>query len=587
MEFITQSTNTLNKNSVKLLRQTAKTDQEFVDAWISETDDIQSINLNGVDLKISPNGIFGEVEIPSESNIEEATSRLYASIFAALSHYPDYQLLRVWNYVPKILEASELQGFKNNYEAFNSGRFKAFQASYGKEFSDSMMPSASAVGSSSKILRIEFLAVKTNVTFLENKEQTAAKNYSNKYGQLPPLFSRGAIYKNLNQTLLISSGTASVVGEDSVHSDLYDQVNQSILNLRILGSQFNLKRYDIDYGFALEDAVLLRTYYKNKEDEVFLRKYLKKLVSPDCKLSFMQADICRDELLVEIEAVFVKKGEFEQNGKEKYFLNDAGKIRTESFELHIAEHCNLRCRDCCNISPLNPQKFMSVAEIEDICKFLKDSIQPDLFKIAGGEPTLHPEIDEIIRIIKQYEIAPQIRVVSNGLLVHRMSEYFWHEIDQLTISNYKSAPVKQRSLDLIKEKAKQYGFVTNIKYVEQFNEIFLKEPFTDQKEIQRIYDDCWMRHRCHIIRNGRFYKCTRAAYMDDYLCILKIDSKLGDTTYSEADGIDIKQPDFKEKALFYLNNKKPLASCRYCLGVSGSLRDNVQLSKKEIREMVE
>ncbi|PTB97391.1 hypothetical protein C9994_03120 [Marivirga lumbricoides] len=587
MEFITKSSESIEDIPLKVLRQTRSSESDLVDSWLSETEDVESAKHGVVDLKISPNGLFGEVEVNLSQDLEHHTFSAYEAIFNALHSFPDYQLLRIWNYVPQILAASENPDFKNNYEAFNSGRFKAFKKYFGPQFNTSMMPSASAVGSHSNCLRIEFLAVKSEITFLENKEQTAARNYSEKYGQRPPLFSRGAIYKNLQQTLLISSGTASVVGEDSIYSDLYDQLNQSILNLRILGSQFNLKRYAIDYGFALEDAVLLRTYYKNKEDEDFLRKYLKKLVSPDCKLSFMQADICRDELLVEIEAIFVKKGEFEQNGKEKYTLNDVGKIRTESFELHIAEHCNLRCRDCCNISPLNPQKFMSVAEIEEICKFLKDTIQPDLFKIAGGEPTLHPEIDEIIRVIKHYEIAPQIRVVSNGLLVHRMSEYFWQEIDQLTISNYKSAPVKQRSLDLIKEKAKQYGFVTNVKYVEQFNEIFVKEPFSDPTEIQRIYDDCWMRHRCHIIRNGRFYKCTRAAYMDDYLGILKIDPQLEHSTYSEADGLDITAPDFKEKALHYLNNKKPLDSCRYCLGVSGSLRDNVQLSKKEIKEMVE
>ena len=75
---------------------------------------------------------------------------------------------------------------------------------------------------------------------------------------------------------------------------------------------------------------------------------------------------------------------------------------------------------------------MSVAEVDLICQFLKDNVKPDLFKIAGGEPTLHPEIDEIIKVIKRYKIANQVRVVSNGLLIHRMSEYFWQEIDQLT-----------------------------------------------------------------------------------------------------------------------------------------------------------
>ena len=588
MLFITnteQNSTTAPQN--KILRHTLS-DQGMIDAWIGEEGDIEEVKHDQVHLKISENGIFGEIQLlVDEQDVKTLTITMYNQIFSALKVYPEYQLLRIWNYVPEILLQENTSLADNIYKQFNNGRYQAFENQYGTDFQTRMMPAASAVGSNSSYLRIEFLAVKSEITFIENKDQVAARNYSSKYGKFPPLFSRGAIYKNLKQTVLISSGTASVIGEDSVHQDLYDQVNQSIHNLRVLGSQFNLKKYKIDYGFALEDAVLLRTYYKNDEDEAFLRKYLKKVVSPNCQLSFMKADICRAELLVEIEAVFVKKGEFEQIGGAKYKLDDQKRIRTESFELHIAEHCNLRCRDCCNISPLNPQKFMSVAEVDSICQFLKDNIKPDLFKIAGGEPTLHPEIDEIIKVIKRYKIANQVRVVSNGLLIHKMSEYFWQEIDQLTISNYVSAPVKQRTLDLIKEKARQYGFVTNIKYVEQFNEIFVKERFTDPEEVRSIYDDCWMRHRCHIIRNGHFYKCTRAAYMDDYLGLLKIDKQVNAGTYSEVDGIKIDDPDFKEKALLYLNSKKVLHSCHYCLGVSGGLRDNVQLSKKEISEMLQ
>ena len=53
-----------------------------------------------------------------------------------------------------------------------------------------------------------------------------------------------------------------------------------------------------------------------------------------------QADICRQELLVEVEALFVKKGENENGNQNlKYVLDSEQRISTESFEIHIAEHC--------------------------------------------------------------------------------------------------------------------------------------------------------------------------------------------------------------------------------------------------------
>lgn len=579
MLFIANSEKDLESFALQKLLRTTSSPNGFVDAWVNENGASQAINQDNFHLTISENGIFGLAEyVFDESKIADTAYQIYHELFTLLEQYSGYTLLRVWNYIPNILKENCTFSNANNYQQFNAGRFKAFKEIYPAL---DRIPAASAVGVDGEKVRIEFLAVKSEVVFLENKDQVPSKDYSEKYGILPPLFSRGAIYKNINQTILITSGTASVVGEDSKYMDLYDQVNQSIQNLRVLGSQFNLKSYAIDYGFALEDAVLLRIYYKHDADRPFLQKYLRKIVSPDCKLSFMKADICREELLVEIEGVLIKKGEFESKDSGKYQLKD-NRIRTESFEIHIAEHCNLRCKECCNISPFQSHKFMSLEEVENICGFLKDHIQPDVFKIAGGEPTLHPQIDDIIRIVKNYRTAKQLRVVSNGLLIHKMSEYFWQTIDQLTISNYQSAPVKPKTLDLIKSKARQYGIVLNIKFVDQFNEIFVEEPIEDQSRLKAIYNDCWMRHRCHMIRNGYFYKCTRAAYMNDYFKISKKDFKIGTSTYSEEDGISIKDPDFKRKALEYLSNSKPLYSCHYCLGVSGKLIKNVQLSKKEI-----
>lgn len=584
MYFITD-TNLQQQNNEKLLKCTPSVDG-FTDAWVSEGEVETLAEEGGMEVKISENGLFGVLERRAHADdVQEVTRKAYLDIFAFFSRFPSYTLTRVWNYVPSILQYTDPSGECNVYHLFNAGRYLAFSQQY-KGFPENVLiPAASAVGCEGDHLRIEFLAVKGEVMFLENKDQVPSKKYSEKYGTLPPLFSRGVIYRNVQQTVLLSSGTASVVGEDSKYDDLYDQVNQTILNLRVLASQFNLKGYGIDYGFALEDVALMRVYYKNGEDLPFLKSYLKKVLAPQCLLSFRKADICRDELLVEMEALFVKKGESEKNDRPKYYLEN-GTVRTESFELHIAEHCNLRCRDCCNISPFNPEKFLSVKDVEEICRTMSRYIKPDLFKIAGGEPTLHPEIDKIILTVKESGISDAVRVVSNGLLMHRMTEVFWSNIDQLTISNYTSAPVKPAMLALIKEKSRQYGIVLNIKYIDQFNEIFVEERIDEAVRVQEIYNDCWMRHRCHIVRNGYFYKCTRAAYMDDYLPLLKKDNSLSEGTYSRLDGIPLDDPDFGAKVLHYLNDQVALNSCSYCLGVSGKLRENVQLPKKEVDRVV-
>ena len=220
---------------------------------------------------------------------------------------------------------------------------------------------------------------------------------------------------------------------------------------------------------------------------------------------------------------------------------------------------------------------MSLEEVTEICNFVNAQFRPEVFKVAGGEPTLHPQLDEILKIVKRTCPDTVVRVISNGLMLHRMSASFWENIDQLTISNYISAPVKPRLLEEIRQKARHYEIVLNVKFVDQFNEIFVDDIIEDKTRVQQIFNDCWMRHRCLIVRNGRFYKCTRAAYMNDFLGIKGKPANIGASSYSVEDGIALDDLDFRNKALNYLNDSKPLHSCHYCLGVSGNLRENIQL----------
>ena len=65
--------------------------------------------------------------------------------------------------------------------------------------------------------------------------------------------------------------------------------------------------------------------------------------------------------------------------------------------------------------------------------------------------------------------------------------------------------------------------------------------------------------------------------MDSFLKLKGKPTDIGNSTYSIEDGIALNDPAFKEKALSYLNSTTPLNSCEYCLGVSGNLRENIQL----------
>ena len=97
----------------------------------------------------------------------------------------------------------------------------------------------------------------------------------------------------------------------------------------------------------------------------------------------------------------------------------------DRIEIDITFECNLKCKGCNRSCGLAPSKERM--SIDDIHNFIKDSIDNhkkwQLINVLGGEPTLHPDFLQIIRILQKdyaeaYNSEVIIQVVSNGVAAH-------------------------------------------------------------------------------------------------------------------------------------------------------------------------
>ena len=96
----------------------------------------------------------------------------------------------------------------------------------------------------------------------------------------------------------------------------------------------------------------------------------------------------------------------------------------ETMEIHAAEHCNLNCKNCSMFCGLvETCDFPCYQEFEEGIKQLKNFF-PHIkkFRIIGGEPLLNPELDKYIRLIRNVYPYTDIRLISNGILVTKMSD---------------------------------------------------------------------------------------------------------------------------------------------------------------------
>jgi len=251
-------------------------------------------------------GLFGRVVIaesdPSISGngdpttIQSATSEAYAEIFAAMDRLGYPHLLRIWNYLPDINQKTP-QG--ERYRQFNSARRKAFLRS--QRAVQGEVPAASALGSTSgNPLIIYFLASPTPGRAIESPRQTSAYRYPSEYGPASPTFSRAVISPWLLGECLLISGTASIVGHRTVHvGDVTAQTGESMENISALVDAANDAIGRSEYSI---DALRYKVYVRHARDLEAVRRKLANRLCADLPVAYLQADICRDDLLVEIEA---------------------------------------------------------------------------------------------------------------------------------------------------------------------------------------------------------------------------------------------------------------------------------------------
>jgi len=225
----------------------------------------------------------------------------FSKLFKKLN-FPVNSILRQWNYLEDIVG---FDGENQRYQEFNNVRSEFYRSS----FEETGYPAATGIGMNRGGIIIEFVAVKSDEleTFpVDNPEQIAAHNYSEKVliGEeciikTTPKFERARFFNMFNKKLIFISGTASITGEKTVGvNNAVKQTEVTINNIKSLYSDKVLKNISEEklqsrYGHA-------RVYVKSRKDFLPIKKVFESHFKNQ-PVVYILADICRKDLLVEIE----------------------------------------------------------------------------------------------------------------------------------------------------------------------------------------------------------------------------------------------------------------------------------------------
>ena len=265
---------------------------------------------------------------------------------------------------------------------------------------------------------------------------------------------------------------------------------------------------------------------------------------------------------------------------DRYYVKE-GKIPTRALEVHIVDHCNLRCDHCCSFSPILKKWEVDPEDVRRDLAEIKKYLQPSFLKIVGGEPTLHSRFREILEVAKGSEVSPVVSLTTNGNFFDRVTDDCLKLLDWVTVSVYPTKNYTNKDLKDFAKRAKQFDVTENWKVQDKFVNMN-REKLSCYDEAKETFQGCWIHHRCHSIRLGSFYCCTRT----QYLKALSSNDEFG------VDGIELRQED--ETVVLgqikdYLNRSEPLKTCYLCKGGQAELSTQVQLTpseKKEERERV-
>lgn len=227
----------------------------------------------------------------------EATEAAYLGLLALHADSPYRQVWRTWNFMAAINEGD---GDDERYRQFCLGRARAFAAARGGSPAIGY-PAASAVGkhSGERSLQVCWFAGRTPGTTIENPRQVSAYLYPRRYGPAAPSFSRAMVTPG---GLLLVSGTASIVGHESLHAgNLSAQLHETLENIQLLLERARAAGR-IGPG-PLGAGSLVKVYLRDVEQARQVEHELRSRLGTQLPVLVLGADICRSDLLVEIEVV--------------------------------------------------------------------------------------------------------------------------------------------------------------------------------------------------------------------------------------------------------------------------------------------
>lgn len=248
-----------------------------------------------------------------------------------------------------------------------------------------------------------------------------------------------------------------------------------------------------------------------------------------------------------------------------FWLDRENKLLFPYFQIILIKTCNLNCKGCTHFANLfNKQiekdNIYPIQNYEEDLRILSQYVNVFRLRLLGGEPLLYPYLGEAIKIAKQNFPLSDIRIVTNGLLIPRMSDQLLSIIREnnigIDISPYKpTTKIKEKIISKLEQFDIDYCFEG---YEDEYIKEFSKNISIDKEnDKEKAMKSCFSL-QCQTLLNGKIYKCPFEALGYKFFNYFGIESNSANWGY------DIKNDNINWTSMVNNLKNNPVNACKYC-----------------------
>ena len=269
---------------------------ELTEVWLAR-DSLVSGKDGEIEFRKNNELLFGKICLDENQfdSLEQCSNYAYTSILNFINKKEFPYLIRIWNFFANI---NQVHNSLDRYQSFCVGRYNALQDV--TEF-ERLLPAATAIGTGDGKFIIYFIATAKAGVQVENPRQISAYHYPKQYGPKSPTFARATLKHWQHVTQFFISGTASIVGHETLHEEnVLIQLEEILKNIEALVTTVRDTHQQ-----PIRDITglsFMKVYIRKPEHYQMIQEALSHRIGNDVALLYLQGDICRDNLLMEIEA---------------------------------------------------------------------------------------------------------------------------------------------------------------------------------------------------------------------------------------------------------------------------------------------